>query len=463
MTPAQSMLRHATGLNLGKSLVDRAVSKRMEFTGHADQQAYVDAITPVEMAELVELLVVPESWFYRDAQAFQAAMEYIRERVRSNSISCGGRPVRILSIPCAGGEEPYTMSMVLADAGLPPTSYLIEAWDISSACIARAREGIYGRNAFRASDLGFRERFFNDLGDDEYRINDAVRQPIRFKQGNLLEFDTATRQGQFDVIFCRNLLIYFDKPTTKAAIARLSALLTDDGLLFAGYAEVPSFCQHGFTPLQYPQAFGLRKDAEAAGWPQRPRSAAPAAAPVPAGWPGMIERRAVPRTGPGPHGSAAMRAAAARPAALRPPAPASTAAAGSAGAATRARPPAPPPLASASTTAPAQLLEQARRLADQGQAREAEHACRQCLAQAPDSAEAYFILGLLSEHAGKPDQAAEEWRRCLYLQPDHYEALCHLALLAEQRNDASTAAALKARAARIYQRQSGKTPEDRNA
>jgi chemotaxis protein methyltransferase WspC len=452
------MLRHATGLNLGKSLVDRAVSKRMEFTGHADQQAYVDTITPVELAELVELLVVPESWFYRDAQAFQAALEYIRECVRNNS---GTRPVRILSIPCAGGEEPYTMAMVLADAGLPPASYLIEAWDISSSCIARAREGIYGRNAFRASELGFRERFFTSLGDDEYRIEDALRHQIRFKQGNLFEFDTATRQGQFDVIFCRNLLIYFDKPTTKAAIARLSSLLTEDGLLFAGYAEVPSFCQHGFTPLQYPQAFGLRKDASANSWPQRPRSAAPAAAPAPAGWPAMIERRAAPRTAPAPRASAAARATAGRP--PLPRVPAGAAATAPASAALRSRTPVPPPLATASALTPAQLLEQARRLADQGQAREAENACRQCLAQSPDSAEAYFILGLLSEHAGKPDQAAEEWRRCLYLQPDHYEALCHLALLAEQRNDASAAAALKARAARIYQRQSGKTPEDRNA
>jgi chemotaxis protein methyltransferase WspC len=461
MTPAQSMLRHATGLNLGKSLVDRAVGKRMEFTGHADQQAYVDTITPAELAELVELLVVPESWFYRDAQAFQAALEYIRERVRSNG---GSRPVRILSIPCAGGEEPYTMAMVLADAGLPPSSYLIEAWDISSACIARAREGVYGRNAFRASELGFRDRFFTELGDDEYRIDDALRLQIRFKQGNLLEFDSATRQGQFDVIFCRNLLIYFDKPTTKAAIARLSALLAEDGLLFAGYAEVPSFCQHGFTPLQYPQAFGLRKDPDADAWPTRRRATlapsaftalpaidtgmSPAAAPARA----PVRARTAPAGAPGV-------------AAMPPAAAARTVASGAntrTAHAARAKPAA-AASSPASAATPAQLLEQARRLADLGQAREAEHACRQCLAQTPDSAEAYFILGLLSEHAGKPDQAAEEWRRCLYLQPDHYEALCHLALLAEQRNDASGAAALKARAARIYQRQSGKTPEDRNA
>jgi len=442
MTPAQTLLRKATGLNLARSLVDRAVNKRLESTGHADQDAYVASITPRELAELVELLVVPESWFYRDPQAFQAALEFIRARAGHVS-----RPTRILSIPCAGGEEPYTMAMVLADARLPPSSYMIEAWDISSACIERARDGIYGRNAFRSNDLGFRDRFFTRTGDEEYRINDALRQQIHFKQGNLMEFDVAARQGQFDVIFCRNLLIYFDKPTTKAAIERLETLLSEDGLLFAGYAEVPSFCQHGFTPLQYAQAFGLRKEPVAARATQ-PRMHAPLR--VPAARAGAIAATssATPATVP---------AAATRPARTPRPAPSADRPAPVVTQAAHAA------VAAPSAPTPASMLERARQLADLGQAREAEQACRLCLAQAPDNAEAYFILGLLSEHAGKPEQAAEEWRRCLYLQPDHYEALCHMALLAEHRNDTAAAAALKARAARIYQRQAGKSSEDRTA
>ena len=460
MTPAQSMLRCATGLNLSKLLIDRAVDKRLEVTGHADQQAYLAAITPAEMAELVELLVVPESWFYRDPQAFQAALEFIRERVRASS-----RPLRILSIPCAGGEEPYTIAMVLSDAGLAPTSYLIEAWDISAACIERAREGIYGRNAFRSNELDFRERHFRPIGDDAYRIDDALRQQIRFRQGNLLEFDASARRGHFDVIFCRNLLIYFDKPTSKNAIERLSALLADDGLLFAGYAEVPAFCHHGFTSLHYPQAFGLRKEAATASSPARRRPAAlaptalsaSAASAAPAAPVALTSARAPrPRHHPAASDNSARPAPLSASAAVAAGAPFTALSSASAGLHTQRA-------GATATNTPAQLLEQARRLADLGQAEDAGQACRQCLLQAPDNAEAYFLLGLLSEQAGQPEQAAEQWRRCLYLQPEHYEALCHLALLAEQRNDSRGAAALKARAARIYQRQSGKTPEDRNA
>ena len=432
MTSAQSMLRAATGLNLSKAVVDRAIKTRMELTASTEHDAYLAAMTPEELTALVELVVVPESWFYRDPQAFQAALEFVRQRLArsaplGSSNAAAARAVRILSVPCAGGEEPYTMAMVLSDAGVPHDSFVIDAYDISPACIERARGGIYGRNAFRSGDMAFRERHFSSVGNDDYRISDAIRQQVRFRQGNLLEFDLSTRLGYYDVIFCRNLLIYFDKPTTKAAIERLGAMLADDGLLFAGYAEVPSICQHGFVPLQFAQAFGLRKEVAAA----RPSASAKGTDAAPAV---AAPRPAAGHSRPPLPAPAALPRASAAPVAVRPRA------------VSPATAPAPP-------KAPAQdLLAQAHQLADQGQFGEAERKCREHLARSPESAEAYFILGLLNERASKPALAEDYWRRCIYLQPDHYDALCHLALLAESNRDPA-AAALKARAARIYKRQ----------
>ncbi|MTV55897.1 tetratricopeptide repeat protein, partial [Pseudoduganella buxea] len=112
--------------------------------------------------------------------------------------------------------------------------------------------------------------------------------------------------------------------------------------------------------------------------------------------------------------------------------------------------PVPPPVLTA--LAPTTDLAQARQLADQGHPVQAAAACRGVLAQQPDNAEAWFLLGLLSE-ATQPEQAEEHLRRCIYLQPDHYDALCHLALLAGQRGDAGAAGTLKARAARVWRRQ----------
>lgn len=422
---AQTMLREATGLNLSKTIVDRAVKNRMQQTAASNQDDYLAALTPAELTQLIELVVVPESWMFRDPQAFQAALEFIQSR--SASATKAPAPARILSIPCAGGEEPYSIAMAMFDGGVARNAFTIDAYDISPGCVARAQDGVYGRNAFRSGDLAFRDRYFTAVGDEEYQIGDQLRKQVRFKQGNLLALDLTGMRGHYDVIFCRNLLIYFDKPTTKAAIGQLRAMLSDDGLLFAGYAEVPSFCQHGFTPIRYPQAFGLRKEA-------------------------AVEARPAARAKPAhPPAQSSIQRAARSLAASTPSAPVIPAARPAASRNTPVKPAAP-------TTAPIDAaagdpLAQARKLADQGRHKEADALCLAHLARTPDSAEAYFILGLLNEHAQKMNVAEDYWRRCIYLQPDHYEALCHLALLAEQKGDAAAATTLKARAARIYKRQ----------
>ena len=409
----QTLLRRATGLTVSKSVAERAVRQRMERTGQTDSEAYLDTITPDEMTQLVELVVVPESWLFRDPQAFYATVELVMERWSR------GRTTRIASIPCAGGEEPYSMAMALRDANVPKQAFSIDAYDLSPACIERAQAGVYGRNAFRAQDVAFRERYFTHVADDAYRIDEALRAQVSFRQGNLLQFDTRAMGKQYDVIFCRNLLIYFDKPTTRAAIDTLSALLADDGMLLAGYAEVPSFCQHGFAPLQHRQAFALKKD------DGKPPVPAPAPAPV-----APLKKPALRSVPPSPKPAPALAPVRATPAALA-----------------RTRPVSVP-----AATAAVDLLAEARLLADRGMLREAGEQCHAHLARAPEAAEAYYLLGLINELAGKMDLADDYWRRCIYLQPDHYEALCHLALLAERNGNHTAATTLKARAARIYQR-----------
>ncbi|WP_426090048.1 CheR family methyltransferase [Janthinobacterium sp. PSPC1-1] len=404
---AQTLLRRATGLSVSKAVAERAVGQRMEQTGFSDSAAYLQALTPAEMTQLIELVVVPESWLFRDPQAFYATVELVQERWAR------GRATRILSIPCAGGEEPYSMAMALRDGGVPKQAFSIDAYDLSPGCIERAQVGVYGRNAFRAQDVAFRERYFTHVADDAYRIIDALREQVTFRQGNLLLFDTATYSRHYDVIFCRNLLIYFDKPTTRAAIHNLSALLADDGMLLAGYAEVPSFCQNGFAPLQFRQAFALKKEAT-------PPAAVIQVAALPP--PTRALRSVPPAPRPAPARAAPAPAARPRPVPVQAPQP------------------------------PADLLAEARLLADRGQLREAGEKCHAHLARVPEAAEAYFMLGIINELAGKMDLADDYWRRCIYLQPDHYEALCHLSLLAERNGNHTAAATLKARAARIYQR-----------
>lgn len=444
---AQAMLRQVTGLNISKAQADRAIRQRMEHTGSVNRDHYLSAMSPEELTALVELVVVPESWLFREPQAFTTAVEIVQARLAHSP-----RLVHILSVPCAGGEEPYSIAMALFDAGVTPPSFSIDAYDISPGCVKRARAGVYGRNAFRTQDLAFRERYFTQQPNDDYRISDAIKAQVRISQGNLLELNNSIPPRHYDLVFCRNLLIYFDKATTAQAIRLLSGLLADDGILFAGYAEVPSFTQHGFATLPHRQAFALKKrpappSAATAAGAGKPAAGKPVTSPVAV--PAQPARpRAVQRQLRSP--TTADRAPAAAPATTPPRAPV-------------------PAAAAALTPKLAKRLADARVLADRGAGKDAVTACLEVVAampHTPEAAEAYFLLGMLSEQGQKPAEAEQYWRRCIYLQPNHYEALCHLALLAEQQGNQDGAAALKARAKRLYLRmqqdpQAGATKAER--
>jgi chemotaxis protein methyltransferase WspC len=398
---ARRLLQHATGLNISEAEAGRAVRERMAQTGASNSRAYLDMLAGSELSALIELVVVPESWLFRDAGAFYAATAFVQSQLSVQP----SRLLRILSLPCAGGEEPFSMAMALDMAGVAPASVRIDAIDLSHQSIARATAGFYTRNAFRAADLAFRSQYFT-ARDGGYQLCEAIRERVDFRQDNLFGLDAATLAGQYDVIFCRNLLIYFDDPAAHAAATVLRTLLRDDGLLFAGYAEVPALCRFGFSALRMPAAFALRKQA-----PDPTRAVPP-----------LRRARAV-RTG----------------APLRPAAPAA--------------PVRPAPDAGARPQAPAiGIMAQAQRLADDGDHQGAAALCHALLARDAASASAYFMLGLLSECQRQPAEAAVYWRRCVYLQPDHYEALCHLALLARASGDTPGADAYQERAARIYGR-----------
>jgi len=393
-------LRAATGLDLSVAAVERAVRERMQRTGAGID--YDPQPGTAEFDALVDLVVVPESWILRDPAVFETALRFVQRHLLAHP----GRQVRVLSLPCAGGEEPYSLAMLLARAGVKPEHCRIDGFDVSRAAIERARAGRFTRNAFRnpRTDLdqeALRARFFSADGDG-YVIDPALRAYVTFDQANLFELDPA-HTGTYDLIFCRNLLIYFDAAMQVRAAARLYALLADDGLLLAGYAEAPALCRNGFGPRTPRDTFALRRQAGRVTDLPRP------------------DARAIPRPAPAP-----------APAMPRPAAP----------------PPAP---------VRRDLLAEAKRHADAGRLAEAEQACRDALALRGEDAEAWFLLGLTAECAGRPQDAERCWRRCVYLDPDHYEALCGLALLFEQRGDDALGADFRRRAARIYARRGSVT------
>ena len=402
------LVRARTGLAIADDMLGRAIRQRLRERQEGDAEAYMARILDDEgeFADLLDLLVIPETWFFRDPQAIAHAARFAQERHARS-----GAPVRLLSLPCSTGEEPYTLAMALFDTGLPAQAFQVTAVDINEPSLERARRGLYGRNSFRARDLGFRDGYFDAEGDRQ-RLAERVRNQVRFRQGNILQLGSLRDGAPFDVVLCRNLLIYFDDQTQGRALSHLAALMHDDGLLCVGSSEMVSAMRHGFASLGVAHASALVKRQAAVADPARPHP--PAAAP---------RRKAAVRTPP---------PAPALPARLR--------ARGT---------PVPAPVTPVARSA--QPLEEAQRLADAGRGAEAEALLRDLLEADRSQAGAHFLLALILPDA-RAAEAERALRQALYLEPGHYPALCRLALICERAGRLDEAGRLRERAARIQTR-----------
>ena len=414
----EDLLKRTMGLDtasIGSSAVARAVEARMSACDLTDPRAYWDYIqtSQAELQELVEAVVIPETWFFRHREAFAALARFAREDwMARNSQDL----LRLLSLPCSTGEEPYSMAMALLDAGFPPERFCIDAVDISASLLARAQRGLYGKNSFRGSELGFRDRYFEPTPHG-YRLQESVRANVRFRQGNLLDADLPAGMQVYEVIFCRNILIYFDAATQTRTIDLLTRLLATDGVLFVGSSEANLVHNHGFMPMGTPLTFAFCK-------------AAAAALPAP-------RNRSHP-----PKGHDAVH-----PIATAPPKPARRPVARSSVTKPLVRP--------ALRTSPRRnpTLNEIRLLADQGRLAEAERHCEEYLRRHDPSSEALHLLGLIRDAVGNLPAAADCYRKTLYLDPRHPQALVHLALLLERQGDRAGAKVLNERARRLDQRQ----------
>ncbi|MDF3058062.1 MAG: methylase of chemotaxis methyl-accepting protein [Rariglobus sp.] len=380
--PLEEFLRETIGLatdSLGRGLIERVARKRMEAAGCADVEEYVRRLRGDERLrqQLIEDLVVPETWFFRDRQPFVLLTELAAKRQA---------PLRLLSMPCSTGEEPYSLAMALLDAGLAPDSFCIDAVDISEVSLGVAKAAGYGSNSFRGDQGAARETWFR-AEDGRWRLDPLVRSRVTFHHGNLFTFAPS---GRYDFIFCRNLLIYFDAPAQGAAVRRLLGLLREDGVLFVGHAEAAVMLREGLGPLPVPRAFAFT----------RRLAAAPKAEVAPV--------RRQPAT-PKPAAPAVLPFADVKP---RP---------------------------AAAPVADAPSLEAIQALADRGRLDEAAGQVQAHLVAHGPGAAAYHLLAIIQDARGDAAAAEAAYRKVLYLNPRHEEAVLHLALLLEKRGDPEAA------------------------
>jgi chemotaxis protein methyltransferase WspC len=402
------MLRERIGLDaasIGSSLIERSVRLRMKSLGLKHTDAYVRRLREVEeeWRQLIESVVVSETWFFRDPHAFAALVQLVMtEWLPRHPL----QTLRILSAPCSSGEEPYSLAMTLLDAGILPERFAIIGVDISERALAGAATAVYGRNAFRGKDLSFRDRYFRQTKEG-YVLSPRVRECVRFHRLNLLEENLRGGGEPFHFIWCRNLLIYFDRATQARALQRLRATLNKDGILFVGPAELPLVMGQGFTSLNLSMAFACRRDdAEQASV-------------------GDVKSHPVTRSNVALSPPPAPTHKDIRRAGLDdPPAPAHAA-----------------PIDS-------KPLKRARKLADEGKLQEAQQICEAHVSKFGPVAEAFYLLGLVADARGE-NKALEFYRKAIYLEPDHYECLLQLSLLLEKMGDAAAARSYRRRAERV--------------
>lgn len=337
--------------------------------------------------QLINVLTVTETWFFRDHAPFEQLGEELRVwRGRTDS-------VHMLCWPCATGEEAYSMAAVAHANGWDACGCRIEARDINDESLGTARAGHYALRAFRSvADDRWRAGLLQQ--EDRVVVAPMLRQMVEFAPGNICNAYAVCEGRRYDVIFCRNLLIYLSESLQRDVIDQLALLLAPGGVLFVGHAEAGLIKRSDLTALARSSVFAFRRSVA-------PEVTGPSKVTIP------MRDRAVERS---------------------------------------AREKLPETARRERMESPATLAE-LRSLADAGRLHEARQRCDALLSVAQDDAEVSYVCALVAQAQGRTEDAVALLDGILSMQPHHAAALLLMAAHHETRGDREKARELRQRAA----------------
>jgi chemotaxis protein methyltransferase WspC len=236
---------------------EEILKKRMAFSGLDDYHHYLKLLrrSMDEYHKLIEWVVVPETWFFREKAIFDFLKIWVKQHSKLHS------QIKILSLACSSGEEPYSIAMALLDARVSKSLFKIDAFDISHDALLKAEKGLYLKNSFRVKELSFRDHHFSKTSSG-YLIDDKVKEKVNFYYANLLDKGVLFPSLSYHVIFCRNLLIYLNKKGQKEIFKKIKALLNPGGILIVGPAETHLAFNEGFHPIPSPSTYAFMLKAE---------------------------------------------------------------------------------------------------------------------------------------------------------------------------------------------------------
>jgi chemotaxis protein methyltransferase CheR len=250
----RDLLKEKSGLSLGQDksylLESRLgpVAKKWGFDSLDSMTLKLRGVPDKAMInDIVEAMTTNETSFFRDTRPFDMFRDVVIPYMKNARTS--RKKLRIWCAAASSGQEPYTLAILLKEAAaqLPGWSFEIIGTDISNDILALAREGVYSQfEVQRGMPIMLLMKYFTQNGD-KWKINDDIRKMVKYEYFNLL--DPMTKFGKFDIIFCRNVLIYFDEKTKGKVLENMARQIEDDGFLFLGGAETVLGITDAFKPV----------------------------------------------------------------------------------------------------------------------------------------------------------------------------------------------------------------------
>ena len=258
-------LYRETGLTYNEAkryYIERRVADRMLAIEAANFGEYFFRLRTRGTGELenfINAITVNETYFYREDYQLQCLTRHLLpQRLAAKRVTPG---IRIWSLPCATGEEPFSIAIWLLENWPEVDSHEIEiiGSDIDTNVLEAARGGIYGKRALMRLEPALVERYFEPVDEDNWRIIADLRGSVQFSAANAVEPADISRFGRFDVIFCRNMLIYFDDASRRLAAENLYEALLPGGYLCLGHAESMSRISALFEICRYDDIIVYRR------------------------------------------------------------------------------------------------------------------------------------------------------------------------------------------------------------
>ncbi len=245
-----------TGMLFGDSkryYIDRRVSERVVATASPSFSAYFSYLVsePAEAELLINSFTVNETYFYREVHQLEClGTSILPDLIRRKA---PGDRIRIWSVPCSTGEEPFSIAIWMLENWRLVDAYNVEiiGSDIDTAALRQAVVGQYGQRALSRLPEPLRDAYFHRIDEDRWQIIDDLRESVSFRQSNLVDPASMAREGRFDVVFCRNVLIYFDDAARALAVGHLYEAMHPGAYICLGHTESMGRISQRFRPVRF--------------------------------------------------------------------------------------------------------------------------------------------------------------------------------------------------------------------